>query len=145
MEHKEEMLDPARKWLVCYLKKLICCLRKQSLTHFFIEGLELFKTYPDNILDSDVKKGAEFCEEMLIRSENTIVLPSCTLEKYKSGRFSKFLDPDSGGINAYMILEDIFTKALSELPHDLSDLRARCGFSWKIANLQKSNQKKKIT
>lgn len=51
------------------------------------------------------------------------------LEKYKSGCFSKFLDQDGcRGINACMILEDIFTRALSELPHDLSYLRARCAF-----------------
>ena len=132
-DKKERQIDPAQKWLIWYLKKLIRCLHSRSLEHFFIEGLELFKALP---LDSDINKTTKYHEEFQKISKNG---QTCwPLEKYKSDCFSKFLDRD-GNINACMILEDIFNKVLRDLPEDLSGLRFKCEFRWIMGRIPGSS------
>jgi len=120
--------ETIRKWLILYLTRLIECLHKRSMKHFFIVDLELFNYEP---LDEEIDERLFqiYCnvskKEESIRSK--IEYPDLTLPKLKMVYLMNYLD--EGKIDHFKILKEIFTKALNFLPQNLSDLHKKCSYT----------------
>ena len=100
-----------REWLVLLLKKIIVCLKKQSIKHDFIDDLELL-VYPSEKDDFKLK-GESF--------------------KYYNNEESDENKLLSSRVKDCKDLGNIFSEILEKLPEDLKVLRGNCLFKNKMS------------
>ena len=103
-----------RQWLVRFLNRIIRCLRKRSMTHHFITGIDLLKN--TKLMDVENFKYNYMLEE------------SFDFEDFKSNLPPEYINKNTEEIDAFAILKTIFMDILKSLPKDLSKLKEKCSY-----------------